>query len=50
MAGLLVGSAVGRYEIEDSDALKRLLARIAANRVIDLAPARVPQAGDPGRR
>jgi RNA polymerase sigma factor (sigma-70 family) len=37
LASFLVGSAVGRYEVEDSEAMKKLLARIAANRVIDLA-------------
>jgi RNA polymerase sigma factor (sigma-70 family) len=37
MAAFLVGSAVGRYAVEDSGALKRLLARIAANRAIDVA-------------
>jgi RNA polymerase sigma factor (sigma-70 family) len=37
LASLLVGSAVGRYNVEDTEAMKKLLARIAANRVIDLA-------------
>jgi RNA polymerase sigma factor (sigma-70 family) len=37
LASILVGSAVGRYNVSDSDEMKRLLARIAANRVIDLA-------------
>jgi RNA polymerase sigma factor (sigma-70 family) len=37
LASFLVGSAVGRYQVEDSEAMKKLLARIAANRVIDLA-------------
>jgi RNA polymerase sigma factor (sigma-70 family) len=37
LASFLVGSAVGRYDIEDTEAMKKLLARIAANRVIDLA-------------
>jgi RNA polymerase sigma factor (sigma-70 family) len=37
LASFLVGSAVGRYDIEETDAMKKLLARIAANRVIDLA-------------
>ena len=41
MASFLVGSAIGRYDIRDGDALKRLLARIAANRVID--PLRRPE-------
>jgi RNA polymerase sigma factor (sigma-70 family) len=36
LASFLVGSAVGRYDIEDTEAMKKLLARIAANRVIDL--------------
>jgi RNA polymerase sigma factor (sigma-70 family) len=36
LASFLVGSAVGRYDFADSDGLKRLLARIATNRVIDL--------------
>jgi RNA polymerase sigma factor (sigma-70 family) len=36
LASFLVGSAVGRYDIADTDAMKKLLARIAANRVIDL--------------
>jgi RNA polymerase sigma factor (sigma-70 family) len=36
LASFLVGSAVGRYELADSDAAKKLLARIAANKVIDL--------------
>jgi DNA-directed RNA polymerase specialized sigma24 family protein len=37
LASFLVGSAVGRYEIHDADALRRLLAKIATRRVIDLA-------------
>jgi RNA polymerase sigma factor (sigma-70 family) len=37
MASFLVGSAVGRYDVADTDGMKKLLARIAANRVIDLA-------------
>jgi RNA polymerase sigma factor (sigma-70 family) len=37
LASFLVGSAVGRYDVADTDGMKRLLARIAANRVIDLA-------------
>jgi RNA polymerase sigma factor (sigma-70 family) len=37
LASFLVGSAVGRYNVEDTEAMKKLLARIAANRVIDLA-------------
>jgi DNA-directed RNA polymerase specialized sigma24 family protein len=37
LASFLVGSAVGRYDVADTEAMKKLLARIAANRVIDLA-------------
>jgi RNA polymerase sigma factor (sigma-70 family) len=37
LASFLVGSAVGRYDVADTDGMKRLLARIANNRVIDLA-------------
>ena len=37
LASFLVGSAVGRYDVADTDGMKKLLARIAANRVIDLA-------------
>ena len=37
LANFLVGSAVGRYDVADTEGMKRLLARIAANRVIDLA-------------
>jgi RNA polymerase sigma factor (sigma-70 family) len=37
LASFLVGSAVGRYNVADSGGMKKLLARIAANRVIDLA-------------
>ncbi len=36
LASFLVGSAVGRYDVADTDAMKKLLARIAANRVVDL--------------
>jgi RNA polymerase sigma factor (sigma-70 family) len=37
LAGFLVNSAVGRYKLDDSDAVRKLLSKIAANRVIDLA-------------
>jgi RNA polymerase sigma factor (sigma-70 family) len=37
LADFLVGSAIGRYDIGNSEELRRLLARIAARRVIDLA-------------
>ena len=37
LASFLVGSAVGRYDVADIDGMKKLLARIAANRVVDLA-------------
>jgi RNA polymerase sigma factor (sigma-70 family) len=36
LASVLVGSALGRYDVADTEAMKKLLARIAANRVIDL--------------
>jgi DNA-directed RNA polymerase specialized sigma24 family protein len=37
LLSFLVGSAVGRYELEDSEAMRKLLGRIAANQAIDLA-------------
>ncbi len=37
LASFLVGSAIGRYQLDDSGALRRLLTRIASRRVIDLA-------------
>jgi RNA polymerase sigma factor (sigma-70 family) len=36
LASFMVGSALGRYEINDSEAARKLLARIAMNKVIDL--------------
>jgi RNA polymerase sigma factor (sigma-70 family) len=35
-ANFLVGSAVGRYDVDDSTAIKKLLATIAARRVVEL--------------
>ncbi len=37
LGSFLVRAAVGQYEIADSDGLKKLLARIASNKVADLA-------------
>jgi len=37
LADFLVGSAIGRYDIGNSEELQKLLARIASRRVIDLA-------------
>jgi RNA polymerase sigma factor (sigma-70 family) len=37
LAGFLVQSAVGRYRLDDSEAVRKLLGKIAANRVVDLA-------------
>ncbi len=37
LASFLVRAAVGQYEIADSDEMKKLLARIAVNKVADLA-------------
>jgi RNA polymerase sigma-70 factor (ECF subfamily) len=45
LASFLVRAVVGQYEIADSDELKALLARIAANKVADLA--RKPEFHDP---
>jgi RNA polymerase sigma factor (sigma-70 family) len=36
LAGFLVQSAVGRYHLDDSEAVRKLLSKIAARRVIDL--------------
>ena len=37
LASFLVQAAVGQYEIDDSDEMKKLLARIAMNKVADIA-------------
>ncbi len=45
LASFLVRAAVGQFEIGDSDEMKKLLARIASNKVADLA--RKPEFRDP---